>query len=295
VRTGCARIRRSFSRVVWLGAAELAVIAAASAMGQASATAARPADAGVQAPAFEVASIKLNKSGSGSSHSDFDHGRFTATNVSVKSLLEYEAYGITGAQILGGPGWLNSEAFDISAKVDDATAEQMKTLDRDQRSQLHRQLFQQLLIDRFKLAVHWETKEFPVYALVVAKGGSKLTKSKDAAGSTSVSSGNGRMAQMTAKGVTMARLAQTLTQSSSRELGRIVIDETGMKGAYDLALQWMPDDRSAAMINGSNENSAAAGPSIFTALQEQLGLKLESTKGPVETLVIDHIEQPSEN
>jgi uncharacterized protein (TIGR03435 family) len=262
---------------------------------QASATAAKPADAGVQAPAFEVASIKLNKSGSGSSHSDFDHGRFTATNVRVKSLLEYEAYGITGAQIVGGPDWLNSEAFDISAKVDDATTERMKTFDREQRSQFDRQLFQQLLADRFKLAVHWETKELPVYALAVAKGGPKLTKSKDADGSTSVSSGNGRMAQMTAKGVTMARLAQTLTQSSSRELGRIVIDKTGMEGAYDLALQWMPDDRSAAMTNASNENSAAAGPSIFTALQEQLGLKLESTKGPVESLVIDHIEQPSEN
>jgi len=292
VRTGCVRTGPQFNGILWLCAFGLAEITAPQAACQASATVAKPADAGAQAPAFEVASIKLNKSGSGSSHSDFDHGRFTATNVRVKSLLEYEAYGITGAQILGGPGWLDSEAFDISAKVDDATAEQMKTLDRNQRSQLHRQLFQQLLADRFKLAVHWETKELPVYALAVAKDGPKFTESKDTGGNSGTSANNGKL---TATGVTMMTLAQTLTQLLHRELGRIVIDKTGMKGRYDLVLQWTPDDHSAEMTNASNKNWDAASPSIFTALQEQLGLKLESTKGPVEALVIDHIEQPSEN
>lgn len=289
----CALGRFQSRRASQLIALFFAVLATAHLLAQTDGAAGKAA-AAPQAASFEVASIKLDKSGSGSSHSDFDHGRFMATNVRVKSLMEYEAYGITGAQIAGGPGWLNSEAFDISAKVDDATIEQMKTLDGDQLRQLNQQLFQQLLTDRFKLAVHWETKELPVYALVVAKGRAKLTQSKEAEGGTSVSSGNsGQMAQMTAKGVTMARLAQTLTQSLSRDLGRIVIDKTGMEGTYDLALQWIPDDGSAAAANASNENSA--GSSIFTALQEQLGLKLESTKGPVKTLVIDHIEQPSEN
>lgn len=290
---GCAQGRFESCRASMLVAVFFSALATAHLLAQTDGTAEKAA-AAPQAASFEVASIKLDKSGSGGSHSDFSHGRFTATNVRVKSLIEYEAYGITGAQIVGGPGWLNSEAFDISAKVDDATFEQMKTLDSEQRHQLNQQLFQQLLADRFKLAVHWETKELPVYDLVVAKGGPKLTKSKNTGGGTSVSSGNsGRMVQMTAKGVTMARLAQTLTQSLSRDLGRMVIDKTGLEGTYDLSLQWTPDDGSAATANASNENSTGA--SIFTALQEQLGLKLESARGPVNTLVIDHVEQPSEN
>jgi len=293
--TGRAASRLRKSAALWFCLVGVAAIAAMNGAAQAALATPKASDATAQSPAFEVASIKLNKSGSGSSHSDFDHGRFTAINVRVKSLIQYEAYGITGAQIAGGPGWLDSEAFDISAKVDDATAEQMKTLDRDKRRQLIRQLFQQLLAERFKLAVHWETKELPVYALVVAKSGPRLTKSKDADGGTSVSSGSGGGTSMTARGVTMTRLAQTLTQSSSRDLGRIVIDKTGLEGTYDLALQWTPEDRSAAAINIANDNTSAQAASIFTALQEQLGLKLESTKGPVETLVIDHVEQPSEN
>ena len=293
--TGRAASRLRMSAAIWFCVAGVAAIPASNAAAQAGSSVSKVADATTQSPAFEVASIKLNKSGSGSSHSDFDHGRFTAINVRVKSLIQYEAYGITGAQIAGGPGWLDSEAFDISAKVDDATAEQMKTLDRDKRRQFIQQLFQQLLAERFMLTVHWETKELPVYALVVAKGGPRLTKSKDADGGTSVSSGSGGGTSMTARGITMARLAQTLTQSLSRDLGRIVIDKTGLEGAYDLALQWTPEDRSAATTNTANDNTSAQGASIFTALQEQLGLKLESTKGPVEILVIDHVEQPSEN
>ena len=130
----------------------------------------------------------------------------------------------------------------------------------------------------------------------MAKGGPKLTLSKEADGGTSISTntslGTGRM---TAKGVTMTKLTQSLTQTFALELGRIVIDKTGVEGSFDLVLQWTPDNHSAAPTNASNESSAATGPSIFTALQEQLGLKLESTKGPVETLVIDHVEQPTEN
>ena len=93
----------------------------------------------------------------------------------------------------------------------------------------------------------------------------------------------------------MEKLAQTLTGMTERELGRFVIDKTGIEGKYDLTLTWSPEDRPAAIANGSADNTAPPGPSIFTAIQEQLGLKLESTKGPVQTLVIDHIEQPSEN
>jgi len=176
--------------------------------------------------------------------------------------------------------------------VDDTVANQMKALSRDQRRLLNQQMVQQLLADRFKLAVHRETKELPAYALVVAKSGPKLTATKDTGGGKGTSSGDGHL---TATGLTMARLAQTLTQILSRELGRVVIDKTGIVGEYDLSLTWTPDDRSAAAANTSKDTPDLPGPSIFTALQEQLGLKLESTKAPVETLVIDHIEEPSAN
>jgi uncharacterized protein (TIGR03435 family) len=277
--------------MLWLCVAGLASMAAPNAACQASAAEKKPPDASAPLTAFEVASIKPNKSGGGRSSSGFNHGRFTATNVGIKTLLQYDAYGIPEVQIQGGPAWLSSDRFDIEAKVDDATAEKMGKLSRDERNNLDRQLIQQLLADRFKLVVHWETKQLPVYALVVAKNGPKLEKSKDANG-TSISSSNGKM---TAKGVTMEGLAQRLTSMTSRELGRFVIDKTGIEGRYDLTLAWSPEDRSAAMVNTSADNGAPPGPSIFTELQEQLGLKLESTKGPVETLVIDHVEQPSEN
>jgi uncharacterized protein (TIGR03435 family) len=168
----------------------------------------------------------------------------------------------------------------------------MKTMGNAEETHLLRQMVQQMLAERFKLAVHWEKKELPVYALVVRKGGPKLTAAKDTSGGTNTSSSNGKL---TARGVTMKKLSQTLTQILGRELGRDVIDKTGLDGRYDLVLTWSPQDNSAAMTTPSSDNSIAAGPSIFTALQEQLGLKLESTKGQVQTLVIDHVEQPSAN
>jgi uncharacterized protein (TIGR03435 family) len=240
-------------------------------------------------PEFEVASIKLNKSGSGSSQADFDHGRFTATNEGIKGLIQYDAYGVPGPQIEGGPAWLASERFDIEAKVDDATAVAMQRLDPEERSQMKRQLIEQLLSDRFKLAVHWETKELPVYALVRAKGGAKLTSSTDTSGSSGTSSNRGHLK---ASGVTMARLAETLTGILNREVGRVVVDRTGLEGRYNLTLEWSPEDGSSSSASSDSQGS---GPSIFTALEEQLGLKLESSRGPVKVLVIDRVEQPSEN
>ena len=246
-------------------------------------------DAAKPLPEFEVASIKLNKSGSGSSHADFDHGRFTATNEGIRGLIQYDAYGVAGPQIEGGPAWLASERFDIEAKVDDATAAAMERLGPEERRQVKQQLIEQLLSDRFKLAVHWETKDLPVYALVRAKGGAKLTPSSDTSGSSGTSSNRGHLK---ASGVTMARLAETLTGILNREVGRIVVDRTGIEGRYDLALEWSPDDGSSSSASSDSQGS---GPSIFTALEEQLGLKLESSKGPVKILVIDRVEQPSEN
>jgi uncharacterized protein (TIGR03435 family) len=280
-----------------IGALFLCVTAIASlppidAMAQAGPPGSNAQEASAQPPAFEVAAIKPDKSGDSGSHTNFNNGRFSATNVTVKRVIEYEAYDIPEKQIEGGPAWLGSDRFDIEAKMDDATFDKMHKLSRDERNLLSRQLFQQLLADRFKLVVHWETRQLPVYALVIAKSGSKLERSKIADGGTSFSSGNGKL---TAKGVTMDKLAQTLTSVLSRELDRMVVDQTGITGTYDIVLAWSPADRSAVLADASTGNGEPAGPSIFTALQEQAGLKLVSAKAAVQTLVVDHVEQPSAN
>jgi uncharacterized protein (TIGR03435 family) len=155
-------------------------------------------------------------------------------------------------------------------------------------------MFQQLLADRFKLTIHWETRELAVYALVVTKNGPSLHDSKEPDGSSHTSTSTG---QFTGRGISMVEMALTLTQELSRELGRVVIDKTGISGRYDVTLRWTPD-AGTAFINSGTEGTAPppdSGPSIFTAIQEQLGLKLESTKGPVQVLVIDHVEMPSRN
>jgi uncharacterized protein (TIGR03435 family) len=172
----------------------------------------------------------------------------------LKNLLQYSAYGIPEPRILGG---------------------QMQGM------------FQQLLADRFKLKIHWETQDLPVYALVAAKKGPIFHEWKDSDGSgTSASTG-----QFTAKGMTMAEIAMASTRELSQELGRVVIDKTGIDGRYNITLKWTPQTDGAE----GTAPQPDAGPSIFTAIQEQLGLKLESTKGPVQVLIIDHVEMPTEN
>ncbi len=143
-------------------------------------------------------------------------------------------------------------------------------------------MLQALLAERFKLTLHRETKELPMYVLVVAKNGPKF---KTTESETGISSNSSRTHwHVTAKG-TMRRFAEFL----SEEAGRPVVDQTGLSGSYELTLDWTPDDAPAA-------NDSAAGPSLFTALQEQLGLKLDATKGPVEILVIDRANRtPTEN
>jgi uncharacterized protein (TIGR03435 family) len=240
--------------------------------------------------AYEVATIKPNTSGGGNEDSRGDNGRFTAVNCSLKTLIQYDAYGVPGSRIVGGPSWLGTAKFDIQAKMDEATMEQMKTLSQQEYAAQSQMMMQNLLAERFKLAVHWETRELPVYALVVAKGGPKLQATTLTDGSTHATSTNGKL---TAKGVSSAKLAQTLTRLASQELGHEVIDRTGLSGRYDFTLNWTPDTGASGANAGAD--APDAGPSIFTAVQEQLGLKLESAKGPVQVLVVDHAEMPTEN
>jgi uncharacterized protein (TIGR03435 family) len=260
--------------------------APASAVAPTSAT--QPAVPQAAAPAaFEVSTVKLSKADNGNSSSNFNNNMFTATNVQLKNVMEYSAYGIPQPRILGGPKWLDSERFDIQAKMESAAAQRLDALSREQARAEIRAMFQQLLADRFKLAVHWETRDLPVYALVVAKSGPILHESKNAPGTPSYSTSDG---EFSAKGLTLTELAEALTPQLSSELGRVVIDRTGIQGQYDLTLKWTPQ---SGMSDSASQPDA--GPSIFTAFTEELGLKLESAKGPVKVLVIDHAEMPTEN
>jgi uncharacterized protein (TIGR03435 family) len=257
----------------------------------AQAPGAAPAPAGPDSAAgpfvFEVSTVKENKTGSGNSSSNTRDGSFTATNVSPRSVIEYQAFGIPAPRLIGGPKWLETEHFDIEAKMDPDAAAQMEKLSREERTKQSRIMFQQLLADRFKLQTHWETREQPVYDLVVARKGFTLKPSTEPGSGTSMNSSDTK-ATFKATSTTLEELAQDLTQECARELGRVVIDKTGIQGKYDFPLSW-------TIENGADPAAADSGPTLFTALQEQLGLKLESSKGPVQVLVIDHIEMPSDN
>jgi uncharacterized protein (TIGR03435 family) len=286
--------QRSFLGGPCLAAALLAGAACAQ---TAAPPATQPPTSPAMTPVFEVATVKLDKSGSGGAHTGWRNGTngttFTAINVQLKNLIQYQAFGISGPRILGGPKWMDSERFDIEAKMDSAVAAQLQKLPHDQGVQQMQMMFQQLLADRFQLKTHWETRELPVYALVVAKGGPTLEKTKDPAMGLGTSAGNG---QLQANSATLADIAQVMTQEASDELGRVVIDKTGIDGKYDIRLKWTPDF-GAGSASGPESSAAppSAGPSIFTAVQEQLGLKLESAKGPVQVLVIDSVAMPSAN
>ena len=251
----------------------LAAVGVAAALGQTSTQA--------KAPEFDVAAIRLHhpvpheRSHIISAASD---GNFKTINVSLNALMQF-AFGIPESRIVGDPGGLRSQMFDIEAKADSAVDAQLSKLPSDQGKLVKQQMVQALLADRFKLMVHRETRELPIYALVVAKSGSKLQASKS--NGLMISSGS---RYLNAQGVTVAVIAQEL----AKNVGRVVVDETGIEGRFDVDLKWTPDD---GAVNGD----ADAPPSIFTAVQEQMGLKLEAQKGPVEVLVIDHLEEPSEN
>ena len=264
----------------------LAVIAATGIICAGQATAPRSPTVSAEAPAFEVATIKPNKSGLGGSRSSLDdYGNLQASNISVMRLLRI-ASGLPEDRILGGPDWIRSSHFDIQAKPDGALAERLKNLQNAEKATATEQMLKALLADRFSLTMHRETRELPIYALVVAKNGPKF-KSAVVDGS-SVRSHNGHV---TIKSdAAMAAFAHYLEDN----LGRVVVDKTGIEGGYEFNFDWNPEDLSAAK-QGAPNATADEGPSIFTAVQEQLGLKLESQKGPVEVIVIDHAELPSEN
>jgi uncharacterized protein (TIGR03435 family) len=228
-----------------------------------------------QTPSFEVASIKANKSGGGGSSIRGSAGRITMENVPIKKVTLW-AYGIPDDReyALAGPDWLTNERFDIQATYPAETPTQQV-----------RQMTQALLAERFKLALHRETRQLPVYVLVLAKGGPKIHPVDSGQGRTSGGPGT-----LEATKITMQKLADLL----ARMTGQQVVNETGLEGVFDFNLKWSPDEMQK--ITPDDAPAAGSGPSLFAALQEQLGLKLEGRKAPVEILVVDHIEKaPTEN
>jgi uncharacterized protein (TIGR03435 family) len=227
-------------------------------------------------PVYDVVSIKPNKSGSGSLDVETHSNTYSATNISLKKLLE-NAYGIKEDLISGLSGPIASARFDIEAKIVEPDPDALKKLSPNQRDAM----LLPFLKERFQLKAHTETKTLPIYELIVIKGGPKFKQSSgDSTGNRSTNIHN---RELTAHDIAMGSFASTL----EGQVHRTVIDKTGLEGSYDLTLKWSPDDATSTQTDSA--------PAIFTALQEQLGLKLQPAKGPVQTLVVDHAEMPSEN
>lgn len=240
-------------------------------------------------PKFDVAAIHLHQSQPHEHNSIVSspfEGHFNAENISLVMLIQW-AFEMPETRILGAPAWAKSTFFNIDAAADPSVDRQLHNLTSDQGRREKEQMVRMLLADRFKLVTHSETRELPIYALVVAKGGAKLGPAQ--ASGSSVSTSNGRIE------VQMSNSVAVLAEELSRVVGRDVVDETGINGRYDLKLAWTPDDRASPMSNESAALAADSGPSIFTALEEQLGLKLVPQKGPVQVLVVDHVQMPSAN
>jgi uncharacterized protein (TIGR03435 family) len=258
-------------------------------------------------PTFEVVSIRRNTStapGPGGRMQLQPGGRFNANSVTVRQLI-LRAYGIQDLQLLGGPDWINSYRFDISAKAEDqVTAEQLAIK------------VKTLLAERFRLVVHPETRDTPIYALVLAKKdgafGPKLRRSNvdcDAIAAEAVARGGAPpptpagewspcsigfsgSGQMGARSKPMAQLLTFFSQVA----GRTVVDRTGLMGSFDVDLTWTPlSSGTASTIPDNSLADDPSRPSIFVAVEEQLGLKLQAEKSSSQVFVIDSVEQPSEN
>jgi len=267
-----------------------------------------PQNSAVAPPAqkyeFEVISIKPAQTRGSSFVSGFTADGYRANHDTILQVI-VQAFGVSGYSITGAPPWFSEDSYDIEAKMDEATAEAMKVMSPDERKAVQRQMLQAMLADRLALKTHSETTEGAVYFLTTGKSGAKLQAANpDKAfqligpdgGSVSGVITRGRGSEgarrLNATSVNMAYFVKVLTI----ELRKPVIDKTGLTGTYDFTLEFAPEQAPRA----ASDDPVALPPepgaaSIFTAIQQQLGLKLEAGHGPVQTFVIDHIERPSGN
>ena len=267
-------------------------------------------------PKYEVSTIKPSSEEDGRIRMMMTPDGAEFNGVQAQMLLQ-QAFGVERDRILGEPDWVRSKRFDIAAKVAPEDAPKLDKLKMEQR----RSMLLPLLEERFGLKYHHESRELPMYALVVAKGGSKLKVSTapppqapDAPHRTDGPPVLGGLSRERPGSPGMMRMSpggieangggmQFLAHALSALVGRSVVDKTGLTGNYDFSLNWTPDQSSTPMVGSlgggppppGDAPADPNGPTLFTALEEQLGLKLQSEKGKVDVIVIDHIDLPTEN
>jgi uncharacterized protein (TIGR03435 family) len=235
-------------------------------------------------PAFEVATIKPSNPDVQGRGFRVNGRQFSTINTTLSLLMTF-AYNLHPKQIEGGPDWLDKDKYDITAKPDGEGQPNEKQW---------KIMVQKLLADRFHLTFHREQKELPVYAIVIAKSGSKLTKSEGDPNGLPGLVFRG-LGDLPANNANMSDFAGLL---QSAVLDRPVVDQTGLNGRFDFELKWTPDESQFTSIGvhvPPPSDDPNAPPDLFTAMQEQLGLRLESTKALVEVFVIDHADHPSPN
>jgi uncharacterized protein (TIGR03435 family) len=257
---------------------------------------------------YEVVSIKRNKAEfdtSGNDGTRTTRDEFISKNEPLSTLIGI-AYGIRHSeQLSGGPSWVDSDGYDVDAKMDESVADELQKLSRDERNAIRQKMLQELLATRFNVKVHQESRDFPVYFLEIAKGGSKLKEAKaEDPNAPKVSnglpvtnvihleSGDAGATKMTGHAVSVSFLAVNL----ERRVGHIVVDKTGLTGNYDFSMQFMWEPN-APQVGGDSVSPGAdpGAPYIFTAVETELGLKLVAGRAPIDVVVVDHAERPSEN
>lgn len=253
-----------------------------------------------QTPSFEVTSVKPNKSDAVSSVGFQASGRFVATRASVRELIRI-AYGMAGvlepSRVIGGPGWIDVDRFDVVGKTADGDPQPLMLL-----------MLRSLLADRFKLSLHSEIRELPIYALVMARSDRRLgprlravadctpdSQARDTAPLPKSATCGGRsgLGHVEFGGLPLSMAIER--SAVAREVRRVIVDRTGLAGAFEGSVDWTPSELATPNANQPDPFSApplSEGASIFTALQEQLGLKLVPSTGEVEVFVIDRIEHP---
>jgi uncharacterized protein (TIGR03435 family) len=224
--------------------------------------------------AFEVAAIRPAKD-DGNHSSNSDKGLYRTHNLTIKELIA-RAYDVDIAQVYGGPNWVDSDSYDITARIPEEFAQQT----RDKLPQM----IESLLSERFQLVIHREPKQVSGYALVLTKKGPKMEPAKADEKGSGTSTNN---QHLKAHNLTMEAFARYLTRN--REIGMPVVDKTGLAGSFNFEMEWKPDQ-----LQGKPEAAADDRPSLFTAI-EGLGLELKSARVPIVTVVIDRAEKPREN
>lgn len=258
---------------------------------------------------FEVAAVKANKSGDTNGRlQGLPGGRVVAINIPVRPIITF-AYQLAGYQLVGGPGWLNTDRYDLNAKMEEGSGNAFPAMPGQSAPNPMQVALRHLLEDRFKLKTHHETREMDIYALVLARPGGgpgpglKSSTQDCAAAADAAAKQSGPPQPFGAPGQPFCGIAggtgrlrfgglpaMSFPAAFSGPAGRMIVDRTGLSGRWDFELTYAPENRGPD-APPADPNA----PSFFTAIQEQLGLKLEPTKGPVDVLVIDSVEKPVED